>query len=322
MNKENYINQKLAEIEKEIAKKKKATSKTNLELLLISSFFGAFGITMLTGGLVIPAAAMLTFSGTTLIARKHFNKVVENYYKNKKIEKTHLENVKNNDLVDDINTNNKRKRKLKELRQKKKLVKSIESKNKKVIIGSLVALGVIEVLFPSSLFSIAAFFGELVFYNHQLKKIQELKKTEDITNSRIANLENDLAIIRGTHSERSEERTHTRQPERSEERVHARQPERREERTSTRQPERRSTTRPNQERRDNAPQMSQEDRSYFNSARSNNTSARDSYTEDLDNRANYYINLQKAMVDNYINNLENRHNNNDNTEIPLQKAKS
>lgn len=320
MNKENYINQKLAEIEKEIAKKKKATSKTNLELLLISSFFGAFGITMLTGGLVIPAAAMLTLSGTTFIARRYINKIVENYYKNKKIEKTHLENAKINDLIDDVNTNGKRKRKLKELRQKKKLVKSIESRKKKFIIGSLVALGVIEVLLPSSLFSIAAFFGELVFYNYQLVKISELKKTEDITNSRIANLENDLAIIRGTHSERSEERTHTRQPERSEERVHARQPERREERTSTRQPERRSTTRPNQERRDNAPQMSQEDRSYFNSARSNNTSARDSYTEDLDNRANYYINLQKAMVDNYINTLEN--SNNDSTEIPLQKAKS
>lgn len=307
MNKENYINHKLAEIEKEIANKKKATSKTNLELLLFSSFFGAFGITMLTGGLVITAAAMLTLSGTTFIARRYINKIVENYYKNKKIEKTHLENAKINDLIDDVNTNGKRKRKLKELRQKKKLVKSIESRKKKVIIGSLVALGVIEVLLPSSLFSIAAFFGELVFYNYQLAKISELKKTEDITNSRIANLENDLAIIRRTQSERREENTHTRQQER------------REERTYTRQTERRNTTGPDQEIEESAYPISQEEESYFNSSRSNNSSERTEYDEDLDNRANYYINLQKDMVDNYINTLEN--SNNDSTEIPLQKAK-
>lgn len=307
MNKENYINHKLAEIEKEIANKKKATSKTNLELLLFSSFFGAFGITMLTGGLVITAAAMLTLSGTTFIARRYINKIVENYYKNKKIEKTHLENAKINDLIDDVNTNGKRKRKLKELRQKKKLVKSIESRKKKVIIGSLVALGVIEVLLPSSLFSIAAFFGELVFYNYQLVKISELKKTEDITNSRIANLENDLAIIRRTQSERREENTHTRQQER------------REERTYTRQTERRNTTGPDQETEESAYPISQEEESYFNSSRSNNSSERTEYDENLDNRANYYINLQKDMVDNYINTLEN--SNNDSTEIPLQKAK-
>lgn len=214
MNKEEYINHKLAQVDDNFKYQKKRLGAIKLVFLLKASFLGGLGLNMLLGGLFLHATTALSISAFGFLIHNALKKTIKNLYKNKVIETNHLLNLKKAKLKDDVNTNNKRQKMVQELRKKKKFLDTKSSKYTKLIFGSIVVTSALGILVPFSMISTSAFLGEIVVMKRLLAKKLKVEKEYNRTVSRIANLENDLKIIKSSHPKERRKFTTTNQADR------------------------------------------------------------------------------------------------------------
>lgn len=197
MTNEEFINDKIAEVEEKIKKTTSRNSKIRLIEDLICTFFGILGGIIFIGGVIPSGIGCLSLAIMSFLSKDYNKKKTTDKITNLNFEKAHLIKVKTEGINASRELNTKRKRKIYELKkEQEKLNKENKKKNKILAIsGATIIVG--GILYPVVGIIIAGGVGLLsgMVAGKTAKAKLENNKVQARLSTRIANLKNDLSII-------------------------------------------------------------------------------------------------------------------------------
>lgn len=192
--KEDFVNRRIEELEKEI---KKVTSKSYDYRLVPSLGTAGFGVLALVLNVAIPgkALASLGMAGGCFLWNSYLKGATQQKLSALQKEKSHLENLKTKEVTNSPTLNQKRKKKIRSLEKKTKKLKE-KNRNINCFLGFTgICAGVTTVLTVANpIFALGTAAGLLV---GGILKGKKSKNNNDLllNNVRVANLKNDLKVI-------------------------------------------------------------------------------------------------------------------------------
>lgn len=194
MDKVTLIKNKIAFIEESIKSLKKKSGREKALFTIGGCFCLGLGLTFF---LTNPLIGLATITPISLfyLARNDTKESVNNLIGGLEKEKKHLEALQNKELNNSQQLNKKRKNKIKELNKTKEIVNKNKRNNKisAILCATTAAIGSLITL--TSIWGLVFQAVGMVIFKEKLDKITENDKKENHLDTRINNLQNDLAII-------------------------------------------------------------------------------------------------------------------------------